>query len=198
VPGAARIGVPANPVTNRSVPRIYTRAGDAGETGLFDGQRVSKADARVDAYGEVDELAALVGVARAAGLERDLDDIAGHLQRDLFALGALLADPRHRIAARVEKAALGDADVDRLERWIDDLEDSLPPLRRFILAGGGQAGAMLHLARTVCRRAERRIVGLGADAVAPIVLVYINRLSDLLFVMARAANLRVGVSEIEW
>jgi cob(I)alamin adenosyltransferase len=178
--------------------RIYTKTGDAGETGLFDGTRVSKADPRVEAYGDVDELNAWLGVARAEGVAPDLGDLLVQIQRDLFAVGALLADPRHRIAARMEKATLGDDDVTRLEQTIDKLEATLAPLRRFILAGGSPAGATLHLARTVCRRAERRVVSLGADAVDPLVVKYLNRLSDLLFVMARAANSRAGVNEIEW
>ena len=178
--------------------RIYTKTGDAGETGLFDGTRVSKADPRVEAYGDVDELNAWLGVARAQGVAPDIGDSLVQIQRDLFAVGALLADPRHRIAARVEKATLGDDDVMRLEQTIDKLEGSLPPLRRFILAGGSPGGAMLHLSRTVCRRAERRVVSLGADGVDPIVVKYLNRLSDLLFVMARTANSRAGVNEIEW
>ena len=120
------------------------------------------------------------------------------IQRDLFALGSRLADPSHRIAERVTKAAVSTDDVTRLEGWIDALEAELPPLRRFILAGGVQAGAALHVARTVCRRAERAIVGLGAGAVDQDVLVYVNRLSDLLFVMARAANRRAGAPELEW
>src|SRR5262245_30416209 len=178
--------------------RIYTKTGDAGETGLFDGTRVSKADPRVEAYGEVDELNAWLGVARAQGVAPDIGDSLVQIQRDLFAVGALLADPRHRIAARVEKATLGDDDVMRLEQTIDKLEGSLPPLRRFILAGGSPGGAILHLSRTVCRRAERRVVSLGANGVDPIVVKYLNRLSDLLFVMARAAKSRAGVNEIEW
>jgi len=178
--------------------RIYTKTGDAGETGLFDGTRVSKADPRVEAYGDVDELNAWLGVARAQGIAPDIGDSLVQIQRDLFAMGALLADPRHRIAARVEKATLGDHDIARLERTIDNLEVTLPAIRRFILAGGSPAGAMLHLARTVCRRAERRVVSLGPDAVDPVVVKYLNRLSDLLFVMARAANSRAGLNEIEW
>ena len=178
--------------------RIYTKTGDAGETGLFDGTRVSKADPRVDAYGDVDELNAWLGVARAQGVAPDIAEALVQVQRDLFAMGALLADPRHRIAARVEKATLGEDDIVRLEKVIDQLEVSLPALRRFILAGGSSAGAMLHLARTVCRRAERRVVGLGAGEVDPIVVKYLNRLSDLLFVMARAVNSRAGADEIEW
>ena len=178
--------------------RIYTKTGDAGETGLFDGTRVSKADPRVEAYGDVDELNAWLGLVRATEIPADIDDALGHIQRDLFALGAVLADPRHRIAARVTKAALVAEDIARLEQTIDALEAALPPLRRFILPGGLTAGAMLHLSRTVCRRAERRAVALGPDAVDPVAVTYLNRLSDLLFVMARAVNARANAPEIEW
>ena len=178
--------------------KIYTKTGDAGETSLFDQTRVSKADPRVDAYGVVDELNACLGAARAAGVGDDLSHELEVIQQELFALGARLADPRSRIAGRVDKAAIRDTDVERLERTIDRLETELPPLRRFILPGGSAAGALLHLARTVCRRAERRVVGLGREAVEPILVVYLNRLSDLLFVMARAVNHRAHVPETEW
>jgi cob(I)alamin adenosyltransferase len=195
--------------------KIYTKTGDSGDTGLFGGTRVSKADPRVAAYGEVDELNACLGVARAAAVALDDQELAAMLeqiQRDLFALGARLADPGHKIADRVAKAAVSPADIARLEGWIDALGSALPPLRRFILAGGSQAGAALHLARTVCRRAERAMVGLlashkdpvppeppaKADAFEADLLVYVNRLSDLLFVMARRANQRAGTPEIEW
>ncbi len=177
--------------------KIYTKTGDTGETSFFDNTRVSKADARVDAYGEVDELNACLGAARAAGLDPELSTMLVEIQKELFAIGARLADPSHRIAARVSKADILDAQVARLEATIDRLEAELPPLRRFILPGGVQGGSLLHLARTVCRRAERRIVGLASPA-DPIVVVYLNRLSDLLFVMARAANHRSGVPETEW
>ena len=178
--------------------KIYTKTGDTGETSLFDNTRVSKADPRVDAYGEVDEVNACLGAARAAGVDADLSALIESLQRDLFALGARLADPSARIAERVTKATIGPADVERLEGAIDRLEDALPPLRRFILPGGSPAGSLLHLARTVCRRAERRVIGLGPEAVEPMVVVYLNRLSDLLFVMARTANHRAGEPETEW
>ena len=185
--------------------KIYTKTGDSGETGLYGGVRVSKAHARVAAYGDVDELNAALGLARAtlrqAADAGDLADMLEQIQRDLFALGARLADPSHRIADRVTKAAVGPGDIARLEGWIDGLEASLPPLRRFILAGGAPGGAALHLARTVCRRAERAMVALIAaetDAFESELLVYMNRLSDLLFVMARAANQRAGMPEIEW
>jgi cob(I)alamin adenosyltransferase len=178
--------------------KIYTKTGDAGETSLFDKSRVSKADARVDAYGEVDELNAALGAARAAGLDDDLGSALESIQKELFAVGARLADPAKRIAERVTKAAVHESDVLRLEQTIDRLEGELEPLRRFILPGGVLPGALLHLSRTICRRAERRVVSLGSEAVEPIVIVYLNRLSDLLFVMARAANRRAGVAETEW
>ena len=178
--------------------KIYTKTGDSGDTSLFDNTRVSKADARVDAYGQVDEVNACLGAARAAGVDAETSALIEALQKDLFALGARLADPSSRIAHRVTKAAIGDADVHRLEQAIDGLESTLPPLRRFILPGGSPAGSLLHLARTVCRRAERRVIGLGSAAVDPILIVYLNRLSDLLFVMARAVNHRAGVPETEW
>jgi cob(I)alamin adenosyltransferase len=178
--------------------KIYTKTGDSGETSLFDGTRVSKTDPRVAAYGEVDELQAAVGVARAAGLDPDLDDMCVTMQRDLFAVGARLADPRHKIAERVEKAVVTDAQVSRLEDWIDRLDREIPALRHFILSGGGVPGAQLHLARAVARRAERAVISLGTDAVEPIVIVYLNRVSDLLFTMARAANYRAGLAETEW
>ena len=177
--------------------KIYTRTGDDGDTSLFDGTRVRKSDARVDAYGEVDELNAWLGLARASNLSSELDEELVHIQRDLFALGARLADPAERIADRVTKATLGDNDIDRLERLIDRLEAELPPLRRFILAGGSPAGAALHVARTVCRRAERRMVSLE-PRVDQVLLRYMNRLSDLLFVVARAVNHRASVPETEW
>ena len=177
--------------------KLYTRTGDGGETSLFDGTRVGKHDPRVDAYGEVDETNAWLGFARASGLDSALADAIVRIQRDLFAVGAQLADPTDRLADRVTKAIVGDADVERLEQLIDRLDGELPPLRRFILAGGTPAGAALHVARTVCRRAERRIVALQPPVDAVLVR-YMNRLSDLLFVMARAANHRGGVPEVEW
>jgi cob(I)alamin adenosyltransferase len=180
------------------IMKIYTKTGDAGETGLFDGTRVSKADDRVDAYGEVDELNAWLGVIRSRRPEGDIDAILETLQRELFAVGASLADPRKKIAARVTKAAIEAAAVARLEGWIDRLEEELPPLRKFILAGGSESGALLHAARAVCRRAERRVVALGPESFDPMVLTYLNRVSDLLFVMARAVNRRAGAAEIEW
>jgi cob(I)alamin adenosyltransferase len=178
--------------------KIYTKTGDSGDTSLFDGTRVRKTDPRVVAYGDVDELQACLGVARAATLPHDLDDMCLSLQRDLFALGARLADPSHKIAKRVEKIVIDEASVARLEGWIDQLDLELPPLRHFILSDGSPGGAFLHLARTVCRRAERSVLLLGTDVVEPVVVIYLNRLSDLLFTMARAANHRGGCPETPW
>jgi cob(I)alamin adenosyltransferase len=182
-----------------AVMKIYTRTGDAGGTSLFGGIRVSKADPRVAAYGDVDELNACLGAVRSQGeLSGDVSDVLDQLQKDLFAIGARLADPAEKIADRVSKAAVGDSDVQRLEDWIDRFEAELPALRRFILPGGSRAGGLLQLSRTVCRRAERSIVGLGSDKVDAHLLAYVNRLSDLLFVLARAVNHRSGHPETEW
>jgi cob(I)alamin adenosyltransferase len=178
--------------------KIYTRTGDSGETALLGGTRVSKAAPRVAAYGDVDELNAWLGFVRAGSTDAQLSGMIERLQRDLFAIGSRLADPAGAVADRVAKAAVTEADAVRLEQWIDALEGELPPLRHFILAGGSATGASLHVARTICRRAERQVVALGVDAVETPVLVYLNRLSDLLFVMARAANHRGGVPETEW
>jgi cob(I)alamin adenosyltransferase len=177
--------------------KIYTRTGDSGDTSLFDGTRTRKNDPRVDAYGDVDELNAWLGLARAEHTDPVIETYLPAIQRDLFALGSQLADPGEKLAARVNKAFLSDADVERLEQAIDRLEGGLPPLRRFILAGGTKAGAALHVARTVCRRAERRMVALDPPCDA-ILLRYINRLSDLLFVLARDVNHRSGAPESEW
>jgi cob(I)alamin adenosyltransferase len=178
--------------------KIYTKTGDDGETALFDGTRVPKSDVRVAAYGDVDELNATIGLARSTLLAQDtqLVEMLEQIQRDLFALGSRLADPSHKIADRVAKAAIAPGDITRLEGWIDLLETELPALRRFILPGGSSAGSTLHVARTVCRRAERAMVALGGLDRG--LVVYVNRLSDLLFVMARAANKRAGTPEVEW
>jgi len=184
-------------ISYNSSVKIYTRTGDGGETSLFDGTRARKDDARVDAYGEVDELNAWLGFVRASKPDATVDEALLLIQRDLFALGAQLADPGDRLAARVTKAVIADDHVARLEALIDRLEEGLPPLRRFILAGGTPAGAALHVARTVCRRAERRMVGLEPP-VDPVLVRYVNRLSDLLFVLARFENHRAGGAETEW
>jgi cob(I)alamin adenosyltransferase len=177
--------------------KIYTRTGDTGETSLFGGTRVGKADPRVAAYGDVDELNAHLGFARATGTDAEIDEVLVRLQRDLFAVGAQLADPTGTVSSKVAKAELTDADVVRLEQVIDRFEHELPPLREFILAGGSASGAALHVARAVCRRAERQMVTL-TPPVAATLLRYVNRLSDLLFVLARAANHRANSPESIW
>jgi cob(I)alamin adenosyltransferase len=185
----------------RALVKLYTKAGDGGETGLFDGTRVAKSDPRVEAYGAVDELEAWLGAVRAHRIDADLEAMLSKIQHDLFALGAILADPSHRIAARVHKATLGPDEVAQLEHWIDALDGALPALRHFVLSGGTPPASLLQVARAVCRRAERRIVGLGglgAGAVDPTLLTYINRLSDLLFVMARTVNARSSIAEHAW
>jgi cob(I)alamin adenosyltransferase len=178
--------------------KIYTRTGDGGETALLGGERVSKAAPRVAAYGDVDELNAWLGFVRAGRVDAELSAMLDRIQRDLFAIGARLANPGGRVADRIEKAAVTADAAAQLEAWIDQLESELAPLHRFILAGGSPAGAALHVARTICRRAERSVVGLGREHVESEVLAYLNRLSDLLFVMARAANRRDGAAEAEW
>jgi cob(I)alamin adenosyltransferase len=179
--------------------KIYTRTGDGGDTALFGGTRVSKSDPRVAAYGDIDELNACLGTVRAQGeLAGDVIELLERLQKDLFAIGARLADPAERISDRVTKVAVGQADIARLEEWIDRFEAELPPLRRFILPGGSRAGALLHFSRTVCRRAERSLVVLGREHVDAHLLAYVNRLSDLLFVAARVVNHRAGHPETEW
>lgn len=184
--------------------KIYTRRGDEGETGLLGGARVPKTDARVDAYGTVDELNAAVGLALATDAEgRGVLD-PGRLKRvqdDLFAVGSRLA------AADPEKARrkglvpeLPPGRIEELEAWIDELDEELPELDAFVLPGGSATGAQLHAARTVCRRAERAVVRIAREdeELLDVVLPYLNRLSDLLFTLARAANRRAGVAETEW
>lgn len=177
--------------------KLYTRTGDTGETSLFAQDRVSKADPRVDAYGEIDELNAWLGFVRSYGPDPDVDALLEQIQRDLFAVGAQLADPSQKLGAHRWKAFIKNDDVIRLEQMIDRLDTEVPPLQHFILPGGSPAGASLHIARTVCRRAERRIVALTPPAEG-ILITYVNRLSDLLFAMARAINHRASLPETEW
>lgn len=178
--------------------RIYTKTGDRGDTRLLGGLRVPKDHRRVAAYGDVDEANAVLGAARAfAG--RPLARIVASIQKDLLAIGAQLADPTRAVAARRAKAAVTAAHVRRLEKAIDAREAKLPRLRSFVLPGGAPAAALLHQARTVCRRAERSVVTLAREAeIDPSILVYLNRLSDLLFVLARAENRRAGHAEDRW
>lgn len=180
--------------------KIYTRTGDAGETGLFGGGRVGKDTTRVDAYGEVDELNATIGLARAIQPEPGIDAELERIQRDLFAIGSLLATPdREKMQRQLAKAELHDERVTELEGLMDQADAELEPLRRFILPGGSPKGAALHVARTVCRRAERRVVHLAREVELPaIVVTYLNRLSDLLFTLARLANHRAGSGDVEW
>lgn len=178
--------------------KIYTRTGDAGSTGLFGGPRVAKDDDRIEAYGTIDELNAVIGVARAAGLASAIDQQLETIQSELFSIGAELATPdpdAHHLRI------IGGDHIRRLEDWIDQHEQTLPPLRQFILPGGVMAAAQLQAARAVCRRAERRMVTLlgRPDAnVSEQLLIYVNRLSDLLFVLARAANQAASTPETVW
>lgn len=178
------------------VQRIYTKTGDEGKTGLFGGGRVSKANRRVAAYGEVDELNAVFGWVITQTDHDALKERLTTLQSDLFSLGAHLATPG---GTHVHLPPLPSARVGEMENWIDEAETSLPPLKSFILPGGTPSAAALHLARTVCRRAERAVVDLAAhESVDPEILVYLNRLSDLLFTLARVENARNNVAEPKW
>lgn len=180
--------------------KIYTKTGDAGDTGLFGGGRVPKDDPRVEAYGDVDELNAVIGLARAIEPLPRIDEVLVPMQRDLFSIGALLATPDlDKMHRHLEKANIDDRRIAELERSIDDCDRDLEPLKAFIIPGGSKKGATLHVARTVCRRAERRVVTLQRDVEIPqIVIVYLNRLSDLLFTLARLANVLTGAGEVTW
>lgn len=180
--------------------RIYTKTGDSGETALFGGGRVSKSHLRVAAYGEVDELNAALGVALATPPPDLTDQVLEAVQGDLFAIAAHLASPQpEKVAAALAKAHLAPEQVTALERAIDDAQRALPPLDAFVLPGGTPRAAALHLARTICRRAERRVVALAEQEPVPaVILSYVNRLSDLLFTLARAANAREGHRELTW
>jgi cob(I)alamin adenosyltransferase len=175
--------------------KIYTRTGDTGQTGLFGGARERKDDVRVEAYGTVDETNAALGLARASGLASDVDAQLGRIQEDLFVVGAELACVPDKID-RLKMELIGPEHATHLEQLIDAAEEGLPPLTSFVLPGGSAGAAALHLARTVCRRAERAVLGL--PDVRPDIVVYLNRLSDLLFVLARQANHRAGVADVPW
>jgi cob(I)alamin adenosyltransferase len=183
--------------------KIYTRAGDGGDTALFGGRRVSKADARVEAYGTIDELNASLGVAVAALTPRTitLAPLLSTLQAELFDLGAELATPPERQETRLTErlVRIGPQHVEALEAAIDRHEELLDPLKNFILPGGSSPAAHLHLARTIARRAERRMVQVAAhEPLNSHLIRYINRLSDLLFVLARAANRLEGIADVVW
>lgn len=176
--------------------RIYTKGGDRGETGLVGGARVGKDDLRVRSYGEVDELCSVLGLARAQGLPDELDPQVARIQNELFSLGSQLATPGDAKPAAPRVHAEWIA---ALEREIDAVDARVAPLKNFILPGGATGAAWLHLARTVCRRGERAIVALGRhEALDPLIEVYVNRLSDWLFMMARAVNHRAAVEEPLW
>lgn len=179
--------------------RIYTRTGDDGSTGLFGGGRVAKYDVRVEAYGAVDELNAVLGVAIALSEDIQIRDRLRSLQPDLFAIGAHLATPNVESPAAKHLPTLPETRAAEMEQWIDEADTELPPLRVFVMPGGSRDAAALHHARTVARRAERRVAALAAEqTVAPSVIVYLNRLSDLLFAIARLANHRSGTGDVEW
>jgi cob(I)alamin adenosyltransferase len=178
--------------------KIYTKTGDAGTTGLFGGPRVAKDDPRICAYGSVDELNAVIGVARATGLSNELDSLLSSIQHQLFSIGAELATPNPEQHDLKWDAG---SHVEQMEQAIDKLETHLKPLRNFILPGGSTQAAHLHIARTVCRRTEREIVCFSRDrnvSDASHIVVFLNRLSDLLFVMARFANHEAGVEDVQW
>ncbi|MES1175710.1 MAG: cob(I)yrinic acid a,c-diamide adenosyltransferase [Myxococcales bacterium] len=178
--------------------KIYTRTGDTGETGLFGGARVGKDDPRVEAYGTIDELNSCLGVARSLQPSAKTDSALHQIQSDLFTLGAELACVPGK-EDKLRMTPVGDADITRLEGWIDDHEAALEPLKSFVLPGGKQAAAELHRARTVCRRAERRTLTAGrSSSIRPEILVYLNRLSDLLFVFARYENHLSGIADVPW
>jgi cob(I)alamin adenosyltransferase len=179
--------------------KIYTRTGDKGETGLFGGGRVSKSHPRVEAYGTVDELSSAVGVALSETTAPALRARLALLQHDLFAIGATLATPTQGRGARPKVPELPRGRIEEMERWIDESEAELEPLREFILPGGARGAAQLHFVRTVCRRAERCVVALAeTDSVDDDVIRYLNRLSDLLFVFARLENAHAGTRDIVW
>jgi cob(I)alamin adenosyltransferase len=182
--------------------KIYTKTGDAGETGLFGGGRVPKDDPRVRAYGDVDETNAAIGFAASLEPQTFESSLLQTIQRDLFTIGAELATPDpSKLAKALSRSgtAIGASDVGALESVIDNYEARLTPLKNFILPGGTPKAAALHVARTTCRRAERAVVTLARDEqINPVIIHYLNRLSDLLFVLARAVNQQAGRDDIVW
>jgi len=177
--------------------KLYTKTGDDGTTGLFGGGRVKKASTRVWAYGTVDETNATIGVARATGLEPETEAVLAKVQVDLFTLGAELACVPGKEAS-LKMTLLGADDIARLERAIDAAEEKVEPMKYFVLPGGSAQSAALHVARTVCRRAEREILAIDDTPARSELVVYLNRLSDLLFVLARRANAAAGVADVPW
>jgi len=177
--------------------KIYTKTGDDGTTGLFGGARVKKASARVEAYGTVDELNATIGLARAAKLDAESEGVLARVQVDLFTLGAELACVPGKEAS-LKMSLVDESDAERLEKAIDAAESHVTPLKYFVLPGGSPQAAALHLARTVCRRAERACLSLDDAPARSELIVYLNRLSDLLFVLARRANVEAKVEDVPW
>ena len=177
--------------------KLYTKTGDDGTTGLFGGLRVPKASARVEAYGTVDETNAAIGVARAFAPEAAIDEVLARVQSDLFALGAELACAPGKEAKRSTRR-LDEGDIARLERAIDEADAVCPPLKNFVLPGGSPVAAALHLARTVCRRAERAVLAIQEAPSRRELVIYLNRLSDLLFALARRANVAAGIPDVPW
>ena len=177
--------------------KIYTKTGDDGTTGLFGGARVKKASLRVEAYGTVDELNATIGLARASRLDADAEAVLARVQVDLFTLGAELACVPGK-EAKLNMPLLSGEDAERLEKAIDHAESFVPPLKYFVLPGGSAQAAALHLARTVCRRAERAVLALDDAEPRGELVIYLNRLSDLLFVLARRANVEAKVEDVPW
>ena len=176
--------------------KIYTKTGDDGSTGLFGGPRVSKDDLRIESYGTVDELNALIGVVKTKTDSETIGRILDKVQSDLFSVGAALASPDPE---KMGTQLITQENISSIETTIDQLESELSPLTSFILPGGTESAAFLHQARTVCRRAERRAVSLaGNEPIADCLITYLNRLSDLLFVLARFANHSSGIADIPW
>lgn len=180
--------------------KIYTRTGDQGDTSLFGAGRVPKDHPRVAAYGDIDELNSVLGLVRATDPKDFFDSLLQAVQRDLFSIGGQLAAPDPAAVAKaLAKANLSTDRVTEFERVIDESDAELPPLCAFVLPAGGAKAAALHLSRTVCRRAERSVVHLARESEVPdLFIVYLNRLSDLLFTLARLANHRAGVSDVTW
>jgi cob(I)alamin adenosyltransferase len=173
------------------ISKVYTKTGDAGETSLVGGRRVSKASLRVDTYGDVDELNSFIGLARAYLQDEEIDGTLSLIQNDLFTLGGDLASP-----AEIQVPRINDEFIATLEELSDKFLEELEPLKEFILPSGCEAGATLHLARTVARRSERKVVALsGEEEINLQAIIYLNRLSDLLFILARLVNKRAGVPE---
>jgi cob(I)alamin adenosyltransferase len=177
--------------------KIYTKTGDHGDTSLFGGKRLPKSNLRIDAYGTVDELNAHLGVVRALKPPAEVESILEQLQNQLFVLGADLATPIDTVSSKVQR--IQQEHIQNLEKFIDQIDEQLKPLQYFILPGGQLCGAQLHIARTVCRRAERLVDALGRkEDIGKFPLIYLNRFADLLFVLARYTNIRTGVEETPW